>query len=160
MRSIFAILATATLFFAGLAPGQPKTKTQGDFNLTSQFTVEIDGVVVPGIQGVEGLNALEPPPETYEHKKLPGRMKSGNITLTRGVSPSAVFFEWANTLKNAPTPKTVSITGRSNSGDLERLILYRCLPTKYQGPQSAAKSTGHATESLEIRCESVEWKKP
>ncbi|MFI5264614.1 MAG: choice-of-anchor D domain-containing protein, partial [Candidatus Kapaibacterium sp.] len=33
------------------------TKTQGDFNLSNRFTVEIEGSIVPGIHSIEGLKS-------------------------------------------------------------------------------------------------------
>lgn len=66
------------------------------------FGLEIDGVVIKQIQEVSGVkfeqDVIELKQNTdkgiYSIKKLPGRMKAGEITLTRGLTEDNSFEKW------------------------------------------------------------------
>ena len=66
------------------------------------FGLEIDGVVIKQIQEVSGLkmeqDVIELKQNTdkgkYMIKKLPGRFKAGEITLTRGLTKENSFEKW------------------------------------------------------------------
>ena len=66
------------------------------------FGLEIDGVVIKHIQEVSGLKMEQDtiemkansPDGKYINKKLPGRPKAGEVTLTRGLTGDANFQDW------------------------------------------------------------------
>ncbi len=73
-----------------------------DTSVGHSFGLEIDGVVIKQIQEVSGLkmeqDVIELKQNTdkgkYMIKKLPGRFKAGEITLTRGLTKENSFEKW------------------------------------------------------------------
>lgn len=73
-----------------------------DSSVGWSFGFEFDGIVIKQIQEVSGLkmenDVIEmkhnTPEGRYINKKLPGRPKAGEITLTRGLSDDKNFSEW------------------------------------------------------------------
>ena len=74
-----------------------------DSSVGHSFGLEVDGVVIKQIQEVSGLkmeqDVIELKQNTadgkYVIKKLPGRPKAGEITLTRGLTGDTSFEKWA-----------------------------------------------------------------
>lgn len=74
----------------------------GDSGVGHSFGIEIDGVVIKQIQEVSGLkmeqDVIELKQNTsdgkYMIKKLPGRQKAGEVTLTRGLTTDSSFEKW------------------------------------------------------------------
>ena len=66
------------------------------------FGIEIDGVVIKSITEVSGLKMEQDvieykengPDGKYNIKKLPGRWKAGEVTLTRGLTDDQSFEKW------------------------------------------------------------------
>jgi phage tail-like protein len=73
-----------------------------DTSVGHSFGLEIDGVVIKQIQEVSGLkmeqDVIELKQNTadgkYVIKKLPGRFKAGEVTLTRGLTEDQSFEKW------------------------------------------------------------------
>jgi phage tail-like protein len=73
-----------------------------DTSVGWSFGFEFDGITIKQIQEVSGLkmesDVIELKHNTndgkYVNKKLPGRPKSGEVTLTRGLSDDKSFAEW------------------------------------------------------------------
>jgi phage tail-like protein len=73
-----------------------------DTSVGHSFGIEIDGVVIKQIQEVSGLkmeqDVIELKQNTsdgkYMIKKLPGRFKAGEVTLTRGLTADQSFEKW------------------------------------------------------------------
>ena len=73
-----------------------------DTSVGHSFGIEIDGVVIKQIQEVTGLkleqDVIELKQNTadgkYMIKKLPGRFKAGEVTLTRGLTEDNSFQKW------------------------------------------------------------------
>jgi phage tail-like protein len=73
-----------------------------DTSVGHSFGIEIDGVVIKQIQEVSGLkmeqDVIELKQNTadgkYMIKKLPGRFKAGEVTLTRGLTDDQSFEKW------------------------------------------------------------------
>src|ERR1700682_4878247 len=128
------------------------TKTQGDFNLSHKFNVEIDGVTVGGVHRVDGLDMIT-------HFR-PGRQKPGRVTIERDWSSTKEFFNWRQTVINGKVErKSVSIIFMNDAGEESmRVNLFDCYPTKWKGPALNAKTSAHATESIEILYERMELK--
>jgi phage tail-like protein len=73
-----------------------------DSSVGHSFGLEVDGVVIKQISEVQGLkleqDVIELKQNTndgkYMVKKLPGRPKAGEITLTRGLTADQSFEKW------------------------------------------------------------------
>ena len=73
-----------------------------DTSVGHSFGIEVDGVVIKQIQEVSGLkmeqDVIELKQNTadgkYMIKKLPGRFKAGEVTLTRGLTSDQSFEKW------------------------------------------------------------------
>jgi phage tail-like protein len=74
-----------------------------DSSVGHSFGLEVDGVVIKQISEVSGLKMEQDvielkqntPDGKYVIKKLPGRPKAGEITLTRGLTGDQSFEKWA-----------------------------------------------------------------
>jgi|ERR671916_3418328 phage tail-like protein len=74
-----------------------------DSSVGHSFGLEIDGVVIKQITEVSGLKMEQDVVELKQNtndgkyiiKKLPGRPKAGEITLTRGLTADQSFEKWA-----------------------------------------------------------------
>jgi len=74
-----------------------------DSSVGHSFGLEIDGLVIKQITEVSGLkmeqDVIELKQNTsdgkYLIKKLPGRRKAGEVTLTRGLTADQSFEKWA-----------------------------------------------------------------
>ena len=73
-----------------------------DSSVGHSFGLEFDGVVIKQIQEVSGLKLEQDVIELKENtqdgkyiiKKLPGRPKAGEVSLTRGLSANNSFEKW------------------------------------------------------------------
>jgi phage tail-like protein len=73
-----------------------------DTSVGHSFGLEIDGVVIKQISEVSGLKMEQDVIELKQNtadgkfiiKKLPGRIKAGEVTLTRGLSEDNSFEKW------------------------------------------------------------------
>jgi phage tail-like protein len=73
-----------------------------DASVGHSFGLEFDGVMIKSITEVTGLKVEQDvielkengPDGKYVIKKLPGRWKSGEVTLTRGLTGDQSFEKW------------------------------------------------------------------
>jgi phage tail-like protein len=73
-----------------------------DTSVGHSFAAEYDGVMIKAIQEVSGLKMEQDvielkqntPDGKYIIKKLPGRKKAGEVTLTRGLTADNSFEKW------------------------------------------------------------------
>src|ERR671916_3461433 len=73
-----------------------------DSSVGHSFGLEIDGVVIKQITEVSGLKMEQDVIELKQNsndgkyiiKKLPGRPKAGEVTLTRGLTADTTFQDW------------------------------------------------------------------
>ena len=137
------------------------SKTQGDFNLGNRFSVEINGISLPGMHTAEGLSAST---DTITYKdgdgvirKRPGNHKPGNIVLTKDWSNTSDWFQWRKNVIDGKTDRrTVSIIFRDDAGtEVGRMNFSNCWPTKHVLPSFSQKQSGHATETIELTYESL-----
>jgi phage tail-like protein len=78
------------------------TTTRHDSGVAQSFTVEVDGTAVPGVTGVSGLAVEREAIEFREGgadgsvavRRLPGRWKAGEVTLTRRLTTDLTFESW------------------------------------------------------------------
>lgn len=74
-----------------------------DTSVGHSFGLEVDGIMIKQINEVSGLkmeqDVIELKQNTadgkYVIKKLPGRPKAGEVTLTRGLTADTSFEKWA-----------------------------------------------------------------
>jgi phage tail-like protein len=141
------------------------TKTQGDFNLANRFSMEIDGVMVAGVNTVEGF---ETESDVVEYKDgedgvmhtRPGNAKPGKITITKDWSNTSEWYKWRKTVLDGKTDrKSISLIFHNDAGEeAGRINLYQCWCSKWVGPSLNAKNSGHATEKIEVSWETMELK--
>ena len=124
-----------------------------------RFWVEIDNLLVAAFKECSGLSA-EIEVETYQEgglndyeHKLPGRAKFGNVTLTTGLSKSAVLWEWFyNGTMGTFARRNVSIVFYSRGGEREKMRwnLNLAYPVNWQGPSFNTEGNDVAVQSLEL----------
>src|SRR5438132_13569644 len=141
------------------------TKTQGDFNLSNRFSLEIDGVMVAGVNTVDGF---ETESDIVEYKDgedgvmhtRPGNCKPGKITITKDWSNTSEWYKWRKTVLDGKVErKSVSIIFHNDAGEeAGRINLFSCWCTKWTGPSLNARNSGHATEKIEVSWETMELK--
>ena len=129
-----------------------------------RFYVEIDGMAQAVFTEVSGLQ-LEMEVMEYQEggvndfaHRLPGRTKSGNLTLKRGMTNSNEFFTWyAELAQGKITPKNISVVVYDVEGnELARWNLIKAYPVKWIGPQFNAHDAAAAVETLELAHERLE----
>jgi phage tail-like protein len=139
----------------------PDRQPYRDFN----FHVEIDGigesqfseVSVPDAE-ITIVEYREGADKTSATRKLPGRVRYGNIVLKRGVSGDLALWEWFRAIASGDfQPRNVSIVLL----DAERQPVIRwnardAWPTKYDSSDLSAKGNEVVIELLELAVESLE----
>lgn len=76
-----------------------------DAGVGHSFGLEFDSIIIKQIQEVAGLKIEQDvielkentPDGKYVIKKLPGRPKAGEVTLTRGLTADTSFSQWVQT---------------------------------------------------------------
>ena len=135
-----------------------------DSHPNCRFYVEIDGMAQAVFTEVSGLQ-LEMEVMEYQEggvndfvHRLPGRTKSSNLTLKRGMTSSNKFFNWyAELAAGKITPKNVSVVMYDVKGnELARWNLIKAYPVKWIGPQFNAHDAAAAVETLELAHERLE----
>lgn len=141
------------------------TKTQGDFNLAHKFNVEIDGIMVGGIHNVSGLEHEHEVVEYQDGDDMtthyrPGRQKPGRVTIEKDFSSTKEFFTWRQSVIDGRVQrKSVSVIFMNDAGEESmRVNLFDCYPTKWAHGGLNSKTSGHATEKIEILFERMELK--
>jgi len=129
-----------------------------------RFYVEIGGMAQAVFTEVSGLQ-LEMEVMEYQEggnndfvHRLPGRTKSSNLTLKRGMTNSNEFFRgYAGLAQEKITPKNVSVVMFDVAGnELARWNLIKAYPVKWIGPQFNAHDAAAAVETLELAHERLE----
>jgi len=138
-------------------PLQATTKTEGDFNVSSRYTVEIDGVSVAGVHAITDLNALHQQAVAVQSPR--DSRRPGTLTITKDWSNTSEWFQWRKSVLDGRTErKSVSIIFHNDAGaEVGRMNFFNCWPTKYTEPTMEAKNSGHATETIELSYERMEW---
>lgn len=122
-----------------------------------RFRIDIDGVAIGAFSECSGLTIeyevleyAEGGEDRFVHK-LRGRMKYPNLVLKRGVTFEDGLQKWFFAQKDRDKRGTVTVTLIGDDGkDVRNWALAGAFPVKWQGPALSAKSTGIATETLEI----------
>jgi phage tail-like protein len=132
------------------------------------FGLEIDGVQIKQISEVSGLkmeqDVIELKQNTadgkYVNKKLPGRPKAGEVTLTRGLTEDNSFEKWVKDShfgKMGDARKGGAIVVYDYEGTaLKRYKLTNCWPKSLEIGSLKAGDTSVLTEKLVIVHEGLE----
>jgi phage tail-like protein len=139
-----------------------------DTSVGHSFGLEIDGVVIKAIQEVSGLKMEQDvielkhntPDGKYINKKLPGRPKAGEITLTRGLTADNSFEKWVKAAhfgKMSEARKGGAIIVYDFEGAaLKRYKLTAAWPKSLELGAMKAGDTNLLTEKLTITYEALE----
>ncbi len=139
-----------------------------DTSVGHSFGIEIDGVVIKQIQEVSGLkmeqDVIELKQNTadgkYMIKKLPGRFKAGEVTLTRGLTDDQSFEKWIKDSrfgKMADARKGGAIIVYDFEGSaLKRYKLTNAWPKSLEITTLKAGDTSVLSEKLVVTYESLE----
>ena len=132
------------------------------------FGFEFDGIVIKQIQEVTGLkmenDVIEMKHNTndgkYVNKKLPGRPKAGEITLTRGLTDDKSFQDWMKKssfgdMAGARKGGAVIVYDFEGSA-IKRYKLTNCWPKSLEIGTLKAGDTSVLTEKLVLTYERLE----
>jgi len=129
-----------------------------------RFLVEIDGIVQAGFSDVNGFGSTVEVIEYREGgdaanvRKLPGKVSYPDLTLKWGITDSRELYDWHRAAVNG------TIQRKNGSGILlddaaqekVRWNFFGAWPSKWDGPDFAAKGTDVAIDTLTVSCERVE----
>jgi phage tail-like protein len=139
-----------------------------DTSVGHSFGLEVDGVVIKAIQEVSGLKMEQDvielkhntPDGKYINKKLPGRPKSGEITLTRGLTGDNSFEKWIKSAhfgKMGEARKGGAIIVFDYEGNaIKRYKLTNAWPKSLELGTMKAGDTNALTEKLVVTYEQLE----
>ena len=177
MKHIAALLCAVAL--CGSAFAQARAYKDGEDGVNrarpGNTKVEINGVLVAGVHPIENLNAYiaqakmkETQSDIVEYKDgedgvnrtRPGNHKPGKIVLTKDWSNTLEWYTWHKTVLDGKTDRrTVAVIFHDDSGvEVGRMNIYNCWPVKHTMPTAEAKNSGHATETIELEYDRLEWK--
>ncbi|NJP46558.1 phage tail protein [Actinacidiphila epipremni] len=139
-----------------------------DTSVGHSFGLEFDGVVIKQITEVTGLkmeqDVIELKQNTndgkYVVKKLPGRPKAGEVTLTRGLTADQSFEKWIKDSrfgKMADSRKGGAIIVYDYEGNaIKRYTLVNAWPKSLEIGSLKAGDTSVLTEKVVLTYESMD----
>ena len=139
-----------------------------DSSVGHSFGLEFDGVQIKSITEISGLKMEQDVIELKENgadgkyviKKLPGRWKSGEVTLTRGLTSDQSFEKWVKDSqfgKMADVRKGGAIIVFDFEGNaVKRYKLTNAWPKSLEVGTLKAGDTSYLSEKLTLTCESIE----
>lgn len=128
-----------------------------------RFYVQVEGWTKAVFTEVSGLS-MEMAVEDIEEgglndfvHRLPGRCKTSNLTLKRGLTNSNDFLEWTNEVSGGTIKKkNVSVILYNPDGTVSmRWTFEQAYPVKWSGPQFKADDNAVALETLELAHEGM-----
>jgi phage tail-like protein len=177
MKHIAVLLCVFALCASAFAQAPAYRDGEDGVNRTrpGKISVEINGVNVAGVHTIENLNAYiaqakmqETPSDIVEYRDgedgvnrtRPGNHKPGKITLTKDWSNTLEWYNWRKAVLDGKTDRrSISIIFHDDAGiEVGRMNIYNCWPVKHTMPAAEAKNSGHATETIELEYERLEWK--
>ena len=128
------------------------------------FLVEIDGIALAAFSEVSGLSAEA---EVIEYRngsdltstrKLPGRVRYGNVTLRRGLTTSRELFDWWMTVVNGNVQRrNVAVVLLDDARQqVLRWLLHSAWIAKIEVGSLQAKGNDVLIESVELAHEGLE----
>ncbi len=139
-----------------------------DSSVGHSFGLEFDGVVIKQISEVSGLKMEQDvielkentPDGKYMIKKLPGRPKAGEVTLTRGLTDDTSFEKWAQTSQFGEMGEArkggAIIVFDFEGQSIKRYKLTNAWPKSLEIGSMKAGATDVLTEKLAITYEQIE----
>jgi len=139
-----------------------------DSSVGHSFGLEIDGIQITHITEVSGLKMEQDVIELkengtdgkYQIKKLPGRWKAGEVTLTRGLTGDQSFEKWIKDSqfgKMADVRKGGAIIVFDFEGNsIKRYTLTNAWPKSLEISTLKAGDTSVLTEKLVVTYEKME----
>lgn len=166
LKKVFVVVCSAALCASAMAqtgaapkamPMGKEVSATGKAWLPGNFKIEIDGKVVPGAQ-VSDPATLQA--QASMERSRPGNSKPGKITVTKDWSNTSEWYTWRKSVMDGKVDrKSISVIFMNDAGmEAGRMNFYDCFPTNYIAPEMNARSSGHATEKLEISYERFEMK--
>ena len=143
----------------------PAPSTRNDPFKNFNFLVEIDGIAPAAFKSVSGLSAEV---EVIEYRsgadtltssrKLPGRVRYSNVTLTRGITSSRDLWDWWRTVVEGNAQRrNVEIVLLDDSRNVVlRWLLRDAWIVKIEGPELDAGGNEVAIETVELAHEGLE----
>jgi phage tail-like protein len=140
----------------------------GDKGVGHSFGLEFDGITIKAINEVTGLKIEQDvvelkengPDGKYQIRKLPGRPKAPDITLTRGLSEDQSFEKWVKDShfgKMTDVRKGGAIIVFDYEGSpIKRYKLTNAWPKSLEIGSMKAGDTSVLTEKLVLTCEAIE----
>ena len=140
----------------------------GDKGVGHSFGLEFDGITIKSINEVSGLKIEQDvvelkengPDGKYVIRKLPGRPKVPDITLTRGLSEDQSFEKWVKDSqfgKMGDVRKGGAIIVFDYEGKaVKRYKLTNAWPKSLEIGSMKAGDTSVLTEKLVLTCEMIE----
>jgi phage tail-like protein len=134
----------------------------GDPLVSFNFALEVDGLTNAYFTEVSGIGSES---EVIEHKvmgpngkevvrKIPGRLKWGDITLKRGITGAMDMWDWRAQVENGQVDaarKNGSIIMYDQAGtEVARWNFERGFPSKINGPSVSADSNAVGIEEMTI----------
>ncbi len=123
------------------------------------FLVELDGITRAAFHECSGFNTSVDVIEYSEggnlyNMKLPGRVKTGNIMLKRGMTDDLELYKWhLAVVQGNIQRKNGSILLLDRAGNqVARWDFTQAWPTKCEGPSLSAEGNAIAFDSYEIAC--------
>jgi phage tail-like protein len=141
---------------------------EGDSAVGHSFGLEVDGIQIKSITEVSGLkleqDVIELKQNTkdgkYEIKKLPGRFKAGEVTVTRPLTEDSSFDKWIKDSrfgKMTQVRKGAAITVYDYEGAaVKKYNLTNAWPKSLEVSTLKAGDTSVLTEKLSIVYENME----
>ena len=141
---------------------------EGDSSVGHSFGLEFDGITIKSITEVSGLKIEQDvielkqngPDGKFVIRKLPGRPKAPDITLTRGLSSDNSFQDWVKDSqfgKMEVVRKGGAIIVYDFEGQaIKRYKLSNAWPKSLEIGSLKAGDTSVLTEKLVLTCEAIE----
>jgi phage tail-like protein len=160
MKHIAALLCAVALCGSALAQKPAYKDGEDGVNRThpGKISVKIDGVNVAGVHTIANIDVLRE--EARQGQAHPENHKPGKIVLTKDWSNTMEWYNWRKAVIDGKTDsRSISVIFHDDAGaEVGRMNFYNCWPVKHTMPAAEAKSSGHATETIELAYERLEWK--
>jgi phage tail-like protein len=163
MKHIAAFLCAVALCGSAFTQAPAYKDGEDGVNRTrpGNIKVMINGVLVAGVRIGTDLNALRE--EARQGQAHPENHKPGKMTalvITKDWSNTLEWYTWRKAVLDGKTDRrSISIIFHDDAGtEVGRMNFYNCWPVKHTLPSAEAKNSGHATETIELEYERLEWK--
>ena len=119
--------------------------------------IQFAEVEIPAAE-IEVIEYREGADRTSAARKLPGRVRYGNVVLRRGISGRLELWEWFKAVRDGqPLRRDVAVTLLDEQRQpVQRWLLRQAWPTKYDPSDLNAKGNEVAVELLELAVEGIE----